>query len=68
MSQGQYVAAAYGVVFVFVLAYVAIIGAKLARLQRQTAELLTLAQRRTQADRPVTPDKASSAREIVHEG
>ena len=42
MSQGQYVAAAYGVVFVFVLAYVAIIAAKLARLQRQTAELLVL--------------------------
>ncbi len=40
MTQGQYVAAAYGVVFVFVLVYVAIIAAKLARLQRQTAELL----------------------------
>jgi len=46
VTQGQYVAAAYGVVFVFVLAYVAIIAAKLARLQRQTAELLTLVQRR----------------------
>ena len=44
MSGGQYLAAAYGVVFVFVLAYVAIIAAKLARLQRQTAELLELAQ------------------------
>ena len=42
MTQGQYVAAAYGVVFVFVLVYVAIIAAKLARLQRQTAELLEL--------------------------
>ena len=42
MSQGQYVAAVYGVVFVVVLAYVAIIAAKLARLQRQTAELLRL--------------------------
>jgi CcmD family protein len=43
VSGGQYLAAAYGVVFVFVLAYVAIIAAKLARLQRQTAELLELA-------------------------
>jgi len=42
VTQGQYVAAAYGVVFVFVLVYVAIIAAKLARLQRQTAELLEL--------------------------
>ena len=48
MTQGQYVAAAYGVVFVFVLAYVAIIAAKLARLQRQTAELVALAHRRSQ--------------------
>jgi len=43
MSQGQYVAAVYGAVFVVVLAYVAIIAAKLARLQRQTTELLELA-------------------------
>jgi CcmD family protein len=43
VSQGQYVAAVYGVVFVVVLAYVAIIAAKLARLERQTAELLQLA-------------------------
>ena len=42
MTQGQYVAAAYGAVFVFVLVYVAIIAAKLARLQRQTAELVEL--------------------------
>ena len=34
---GQYVAAAYGAVFVFVLVYVAIIAAKLARMQRETA-------------------------------
>jgi len=42
VTQGQYVAAAYGAVFVFVLVYVAIIAAKLARLQRQTAELVEL--------------------------
>jgi CcmD family protein len=46
MSQGQYVAAAYGVVFVVVLGYVAIIAAKLARLQRETAELLERIHRR----------------------
>ena len=40
MSSGEkYVAAAYGVVFVAVLVYVAIIAAKLARLERETAEL-----------------------------
>ncbi len=38
-SEWQYVAAAYLVVFVFVLAWVAIIGAKLQRLQRQLGEL-----------------------------
>ena len=42
-SQEELVAAAYAVVFVFVLVYVAIIAAKLARLQRETAELVELA-------------------------
>jgi hypothetical protein len=36
----------YGVVFVVVLVYVAIIAAKLVRLERQTAELLELVERR----------------------
>jgi CcmD family protein len=45
VTQGQYVAVAYGAVFVVVLAYVAIIAAKLTRLQRETAELLELARR-----------------------
>jgi hypothetical protein len=40
MSGGQYVAAAYGVVLVVVLAYVAIIAAKLQRLERDAVELL----------------------------
>ncbi len=60
MTQGQYVAAAYGAVFVFVLVYVAIIAAKLVRLQRETAELLELAHRRDVADR--TPDYAAAVR------
>jgi hypothetical protein len=42
----KYVAAAYGVVFVFVLVWVAIIAAKLARLEREAAELVELAQAR----------------------
>jgi CcmD family protein len=51
VTQGQYVAAAYGAVFVFVLVYVVIIAAKLARLQRETAELLELARSRERLDR-----------------
>jgi hypothetical protein len=51
VSQGQYVAAAYGVVFAFVLVYVAIIAAKLVRLQRETAELLELVRRTDAAAR-----------------
>lgn len=46
MTGGEYVALAYGVVFVFVLAYVAIIAAKLARLQRDTRDVLELARER----------------------
>jgi CcmD family protein len=46
VSQGDYLAAAYAVVFVVVLAYVAIIAAKLVRLERQLLDLLELARRR----------------------
>jgi hypothetical protein len=46
MSAGEkYVAAAYGVVFVFVLLWVAIIATKLVRLERETGELAELARR-----------------------
>ncbi len=45
-SEWQYVAAAYLVVFVAVLAWVSIIGAKLQRLQRQIAELVEKARDR----------------------
>jgi CcmD family protein len=47
LSQEELVAAAYGAVFVFVLVYVAIIAAKLVRLQRETGELAELVRRRT---------------------
>ena len=50
VSSGEkYVAAAYLVVFVGVLAWVAIIATKLARLQREVAELVELARRRRDA-------------------
>jgi hypothetical protein len=51
VSSGEkYVAAAYLVVFVGVLAWVAIIATKLARLQREVAELVELARRRRERD------------------
>jgi len=46
-SQEELVAMAYAVVFLTVLVYVAIIAAKLARLQRETSELLELVDRRS---------------------
>ena len=45
-SEWQYVAAAYLVVFLAVLAWVAIIAAKLQRLQRQLGELVERARER----------------------
>jgi hypothetical protein len=51
VSSGEkYVAAAYLVVFVGVLAWVAIIATKLARLQHEVAELVELARRRRERD------------------
>jgi CcmD family protein len=47
VSSGEkYVAAAYLVVFIGVLGWVAIIASKLARLSREVAELVELARRR----------------------
>jgi hypothetical protein len=49
VSSGEkYVAAAYLVVFVAVLAWVAIIAAKLARLERDAGELAELARRKVE--------------------
>jgi CcmD family protein len=50
-SEWHYVAAAYGVVFVAVLVWVAIIGTKLQRLQRQIGELVERAREREQSRR-----------------
>ena len=55
MSGGEYLALAYGAAFVGVLAYVAIIAAKLARLQRETREILELARERETSPRAVEP-------------
>jgi hypothetical protein len=50
MSSGEkYVAAAYGVFVVVVLVWVAIVAAKLARLERETGELAGLARARPAA-------------------
>jgi CcmD family protein len=50
----KYVAAAYLVVFLAVLAYVLIIALKLARLEREVAELTELAAARQQPERELT--------------
>ncbi len=51
MSSGEkYVAAAYLVVFVAVLGWVAIISSKLARLTREVSELVELARQRRERD------------------
>ena len=59
MSPSEYVALAYGVVLAFVLVYVAIIATKLVRLERETTELLELAQDR----RDETADEEAA---VVH--
>jgi CcmD family protein len=46
----KYVAAAYLAVFIAVLVYVAIMGLKLTRLQREVAELVELAASRRSAE------------------
>jgi CcmD family protein len=46
VSQSDYVVAAYAVIFVTLLVYVAIIAAKLSRLERETGELVELARQR----------------------
>ena len=46
----KYVTAAYLVVFALVLAYVLIMATKLARLEREVAELEELAQARSSSD------------------
>ena len=51
-TEAKYVAAAYLVVFVVVLAYVLIIATKLVRLEREVAELTELARRKRDEEEP----------------
>ena len=55
-TEEKYVAAAYLVVFLFVLVYVVIMAAKLSRLGRDVGELTALARERNRAE-PRAPDK-----------
>jgi hypothetical protein len=50
-TEGKYVAAAYLVVFVVLLAYVLIIALKLQRLGQEVAELVELARKRRDPER-----------------
>jgi CcmD family protein len=52
MSGGDYLAAAYLVVLLVILVYVAIIGLKLARLDRDLSALVELTRRRIEAPAP----------------
>jgi len=56
-TEEKYVAAAYLVVFLFVLAYVVIMAAKLSRLGRDVGELTALARERKRAE-PRSPEQA----------
>jgi len=59
---GQYVAGAYVVFLLLILIYVAIIGAKVARIQRQVAELLELTDEpETGAGRSAQPARSRDA-------
>jgi CcmD family protein len=55
-TEEKYVAAAYLVVFLFVLAYVVIMAAKLSRLGRDVGELTALVRERKRAE-PRSPDQ-----------
>jgi hypothetical protein len=50
-TEAKYVAAVYLVVFVVLLAYVLIIALKLQRLSQEVAELVELAQRKSEPER-----------------
>jgi CcmD family protein len=62
MSAGEkYVAAAYLVVFAFVLLYVLIIGAKLGRLSREVGEIAELVRGKQAAEQGEPPVPARAA-------
>ena len=55
---GKYVAAAYLVVFTLVVIYVAIMAAKLQRIERELSELASFAEQRAGAD--VEPERETA--------
>ena len=60
-AEEKYVAAAYLVVFLFVLVYVVIMAAKLSRLHREVGELTTLARKRREDSGRVAEDDREEA-------
>ena len=63
-TEEKYVAAVYLVVFLFVLAYVVIMAAKLSRLGRDVGELTALARERKRGE-PRSPDKTPKQVKVV---
>ncbi len=61
-TEEKYVAAAYLVVFLFVLVYVLIMAAKLSRLGRDVAELTALARERKRAGQGSTEQPPKQVR------
>jgi CcmD family protein len=59
---GKYVAGAYVVFVVLILVYVAIMAAKLARMERELSELASFAEQRAGAEDEVSGDHPASDR------
>ena len=62
---GKYVAAAYVVFVALILAYVAIMAAKLQRLERELRELAGFAEQRRNGDTQAAPGRGSEARSVI---
>jgi hypothetical protein len=60
MSGGDYLAAAYLVFLLVILVYVAIIGLKLARLDRDLTSLVEFARRRSETASPTQEEREES--------
>jgi CcmD family protein len=65
---GKYVAAAYIVVFALVLIYLAIMAAKLSRIERELGELAELASRRHAREREREQERAAAANAAAGRG
>jgi len=62
-TAGKYVAAAYIVLFLVVLIYVAIMGIRLSHLERDLGELLSLTASSPEGEHPAEPDTGVSSAE-----